>query len=438
MNAARLTTPRDKARELQRALYLAAKKQPKRRFHALYDKVYREDILWEAWRRVRENRGAAGIDGRTLRAIEEEEGVEGFLRGIREDLQAGRYRPQPVRRVYIPKPDGRKRPLGIPTVRDRVVQMAAKIAIEPIFEADFKDCSYGFRPKRSAHQAIKAISKVARKSSWVVDADIVGFFDNINHEKLMLLVQQRMSDRRVLKLIRQWLKAGVMDAGEYRESELGSPQGGVISPLLANIYLSYLDTLWEKHGKQLGVLVRYADDLVILCRTKRDAVRAMALLKHILGRLELEMHPQKTKLANLWDGREGFDFLGFHHRKAMRKNGISLPVCWPSKKAMKGMRAKVREITAPRARLQEPLERIIQELNARIRGWAEYYGVGMVFRHFASMDWYITLRLTLFMNKKTRSRRGVHSRMFNREYFKAHGLLRLYGLSRWQLAHAVG
>ncbi|MHB8947337.1 MAG: group II intron reverse transcriptase/maturase [Bacillota bacterium] len=437
MNAARLTTPKDKARELQRALYLAAKKQPKRRFHALYDKVYREDILREAWRRVRENRGAAGIDGQTIRAIEEEEGVEGFLQGIREDLQAGRYRPRPVRRVYIPKPDGRKRPLGIPTVRDRVVQMATKIAIEPIFEADFKDCSYGFRPKRSAHQAIKAIGKAASKSSWVVDADIVGFFDNINHEKLMLLVQQRVSDRRILKLIRQWLKAGVMDAGEFQESDLGSPQGGVISPLLANIYLNYLDGRWEKNGKHLGALVRYADDLVVLCRTKRDAEKAMDLLKHILGRLELEMHPQKTKLANLWDGREGFDFLGFHHRKAMKKSGISLLTCWPSKKAMKSMRAKVRKVTGPRARLKEPLEQIIQELNARIRGWAEYYGVGMVFRHFAALDWYVTLRLLLFMNKKTRSRRGVHSRVFTREFFEAHGLLRLYGRSQWQLSHAA-
>lgn len=436
MNAERLTTPNDKARKLQRALYLAAKKQPKRRFHALYDKVYRMDILREAWRRVKANRGAAGIDGATLQAIEEQ-GVEGFLQGIQADLQAGRYRSQPVRRVYIPKPDGRKRPLGIPTVRDRVVQMAAKIVIEPIFEADFKECSYGFRPQRSAHQAIQAIKRAAGKNSWVVDADIVGFFDNINHEKLLILVQQRISDRRAVKLIRQWLKAGVMDAGEFQESELGSPQGGVISPLLANIYLNYLDTLWERHCKHLGALVRYADDLVVLCRTRRDADKAMAYLKHIFRRLELQMHPEKTKLANLWDGQEGFDFLGFHHRKAIKKNGISLFGSWPSKKAMKSMRAKVKELTGPRARLHLPLEDIIQDLNACIRGWGQYYGIGWVFRQFVALDWYITQRLTLFMNHKTRKGRGMRTRIYTREFHHAHGLLRLYGLTQWHASHAA-
>ena len=266
-----------KVRELQRTLYLAAKANAKRRFHALYDKVHRTDVMWEAWKRVKANRGSAGIDGVTIKYIVQEYGEVRFLREVQQQLQRGQYRPMPVRRKDIPKGDGKTRPLGIPVIRDRLVQMAAKMVIEPIFEADFKDCSFGFRPKRSAKQAIERIHQAVNggKVYWVVDVDITGYFNNIPHNKLLKLVEQRISDRRVLKLIRKWLKAGFMEDGQFHETEIGSPQGGVISPLLANIYLNYLDTVWEKQFSHLGTLVRYADDFVILCEKKAHAFEAI-------------------------------------------------------------------------------------------------------------------------------------------------------------------
>ena len=242
-----------KAQELQDKLYLAAKENPKRRFHALYDKIYREDILREAWRRVKGNKGSGGIDGITIDHIVKEYGEERFVEEIQEQLISSTYHPLPARRKEIPKPDGKLRPLGIPAIRDRVVQMVTKLVIEPIFEADFKDFSYGFRPKRDTKGAIRHIRREVKKGVyWVVDVDIAGYFDNIPHEKLMMLVEQRISDRRILKLIRKWLKAGFVKDDQFYETELGSPQGGVISPLLANIYLNYLDTIWERNSLNLA------------------------------------------------------------------------------------------------------------------------------------------------------------------------------------------
>ena len=280
---------KEKVRQLQNKLYLTAKKCSTRRFHALYDKVYRMDVLMEAWKRVKENQGSSGVGGIRIEEIEAI-GVEKYLGEIQKELIDGRYVPSPVKRVMIPKPDGKQRPLGIPIVRDRIVQMATKIAIEPVFEADFKDCSYGFRPKRSAKQALEVVRKACNnKGYYVVDADIQSFFDNVNQEKLMKLVEQRISDRRILKLIRQWLKAGVLYGNILEVNELGTSQGSVISPLLANIYLNTLDRLWEKYGLTHGKLVRYADDIVIICKNKKCANHAMELLMYIMGKLDLTL-----------------------------------------------------------------------------------------------------------------------------------------------------
>jgi group II intron reverse transcriptase/maturase len=252
--------PIDKVRQLQRHLWIAAKRSPERRFHALMDRIWRRDVLQEAWRRVKANRGAAGVDRETLGAVEQY-GVERMLDELQAALQAGTYRPPPVLRRYIPKPDGRQRPLGIPTVRDRVAQMAATIVLEPIYEADFRASSYGFRPKRSATQALETLRvHGARGGTHVLDADIRDYFGSIDHTKLLKLVALRISDRRVLKLLRQWLTAGVMEGGQRRVTLSGTPQGGVISPLLSNIYLHVLDRVWETKCAHVGTLVRYADD----------------------------------------------------------------------------------------------------------------------------------------------------------------------------------
>ena len=307
VHAARPITPKNKSRELQRKLYLEAKRCRNRRFHALYDRIFRPDILRQAWEEVRRNGGSAGQDGVNIEDVERE-GVEQFLGQIEQDLKAGTYRPKPVQRVYIPKADGRQRPLGIPTVRDRVVQQACKVVIEPIFEANFQDNSYGFRPKRSAQQAVTVVKKALITGWWVVDADIQGYFDNIDHSMLMSLLKRRNSDRRVLKLIGLWLKAGVLEDGVCKATEIGSPQGGVISPLLANIYLHVLDMYWMERYSTLGKIIRYADDFVIICRTRQDAEKALQKVKQTMGILKLTLHPTKTRVVDM--GQDGFDFLG--------------------------------------------------------------------------------------------------------------------------------
>jgi RNA-directed DNA polymerase len=391
----------DKAQQLQRALYRAAKRSATRRFHALYDKVCREDILERAWEMVKANRGVAGVDGQRIQAIEKG-GTGIFLHQLREELKAGSYQPQPVRRVYIPKPDGRKRPLGIPVVRDRVVQAAMKIVVEPIFEADFQPYSFGFRPKRSAHDANEVIRQTVNKGyNWVVDADIQSYFDTIDQEKLMDMVGKRISDSRILKLIRKFLKAGVLEEGEVRVTATGTPQGGVLSPLLANVYLNYLDKVWKERCGQVGVLVRYADDLVILCRRETDAQEALRRLGIVMERLGLKLHPTKTRVVNLSEGREGFDFLGFHHRKIHSwRYGRKYLQRWPGHKAMKSIREKVRTIAGARQRLKESLKDIIDQLNPVLRGWGNYFAVGNSSKQLQAVDSYVKERLYLFLSKK--------------------------------------
>jgi group II intron reverse transcriptase/maturase len=421
VNARKANNAKEKARQLQRALYLAAKEKPTRRFHALYDKICREDIMTYAWKQVKANKGSAGIDKITIQSIVEEGGEQKFIRETCGQLRNGTYRPTPVRRVDIPKGDGKTRPLGIPTVRDRLVQMAAKIVLESIFEADFKDFSYGFRPKRSAHDALQRIMTTVNygKVYWVVDVDIKGYFDNISHEKLMTLVEQRVCDRKVLKLIQGWLTAGVMKDDQFHESDLGSPQGGVISPLLANIYLNYLDTIWERKFTHLGTMVRYADDLVVLCHRRAEAHEAVQVLKAVFARLELTMNTEKSKLVFIWKCDQGFDFLGHHLRRlpVMRKGGKEARIlrCYPSKKAMKKMRAKVKEATASRSLLPMKINDLIKELNPKIRGWRNYYAKvdkGVANGFLAKIDWYIRKRLMIFCRKKYKRWRLKQSNFF--------------------------
>jgi RNA-directed DNA polymerase len=279
--------PMDKVRKLQRRLYVAAKRSPERRFHALFDRTWRSDVLREAWRRVRSNRGAAGVDRETLADVEEY-GAERMLQDLQDALRAGRYHPSPVRRRDIPKPDGGVRPLGIPTVRDRVAQQAVKLVLEPIFEADFLPSSYGYRPKRSATEALEFIRKSFIEGCvWVLEMDIRSYFDSIDHKRLLGYVEARVSDRRVAKLVRKWLESGVMEEGVLRETVTGTPQGGVISPLLANIYLHALDQAWAERGS--GTLVRYADDAVVLCKSRAQAEAALELVRNVLCELGLEL-----------------------------------------------------------------------------------------------------------------------------------------------------
>jgi group II intron reverse transcriptase/maturase len=433
VNADTATDTIDTARQLQRALYRAAKASPTRRFHALYDKVYRRDILARAWREVRAHGGAAGVDGQTISAIEET-GVDGFLEALANELWEGRYRPHAVRRVLIPKAAGGERPLGIPTVRDRVVQAAAKVVLEPIFEADFRASSYGFRPKRSAHQAMEQIRQgVNRGASWVVDADIEAFFDRIDHGKLMERVGRRISDRRMLKLLRQWLASGVLDDGEWLPTDQGVPQGGVISPLLANVMLHELDRLWEDHCGQLGQLIRYADDLVVLCRTEAAAAEALRRVGLVLTRLGLTLHPTKTRVVGVGDGREGFDFLGFHCRKveSWRWRGKRYLQYWPSRRAMQAIRDRVKAITAPRHRLPEPVQTIVAEVNRVVRGWGAYFRVGNASRQFDQVDSYVRERLRLWLGKKTQRRRRWRWEDATVAFFHRLGVYRLGGTVGW-------
>jgi group II intron reverse transcriptase/maturase len=426
--------PRENVRQLQRRLCAAAKRAPGRRFHALFDHLSRCDVLEEAWRRVRANKGAAGVDGVTIACVERY-GVERFLEELGTALKEQTYRPQVVRRRYIPKADGRKRPLGIPTVRDRVAQMAAKLVLEPIFEAGFLPVSYGFRPRRSATGALETLRKLGAKGHHhVLDADIRDYFGSIDHDKLCKLVAKRVSDRRMLKLLRQWLAAGVMEDGVISPTVAGAPQGGVISPLLSNIYLHVLDSLWTRKSAPLGTLVRYADDFVVMCRTRSECEQAEARVRVILARLGLELHPEKTRRVELRDGKEGFDFLGCHLRKRMsgrlwEKAGKRLYFLqrWPSQRACKRIRQRVKELT-PRGRCHADVRDVIADLNPVLRGWGNYFKTGNAAKRFNQLDSYVWRRLhALRVKRKGRQLKPGEAKRWTRDYFHSLGLHRLRG-----------
>jgi RNA-directed DNA polymerase len=410
-----------KLRVLQETLHRAAKKDLKRTFGVLYDKVYRWEVLWVAWYQVRRNRGAPGVDGRTIRAIQEDGEVK-FLKEIQTELREKRYRPRPIRRVFIPKSNGKLRPLGIPVVKDRVIQAAVKLVLEPIFEANFLENSYGFRPGRGCKDAIKAIRKwVTYGYTHVIDADIASYFDRIDHDLLLSIVQRRIRDKWILRLIRRWLKAGILEEGRTRRPVRGTPQGGVLSPLLANVYLHPLDKYWtEKHPET--ELVRYADDVVVLTRG-RPADHYLPSFQSMIGRLRLELSQEKTRLV---EAEEGFEFLGVHFRlKRTRRKGTK-QFCYgfPTAKAMIHVRQRVRE-TIGRDYISS-LPGVIKRLNPVLRGWSNYYNWLNSGKHFQKVDGYVVYKLQRWLRRKQQRTK----RAFRRpppEWFHNQGLFKCSG-----------
>ena len=425
----------DKVRALQRVLYRSAKQDPHRRFHALYDKVARSDVLWRAWVEVARNQGAAGVDGVTIASIADggAPGVRVFLDGLAAGLRDKSYRPRPLRRVHIPKPNkpGESRPLGIPCVADRVVMTAAKLVLEPIFEADFSPQSFGFRPKRSAHQALEAIRVAAnRGGDWVLDADIKACFDEIDHDALMGQVERRVVDGAMLKLLRSWLRAGIFEGGIVSDAEAGTPQGSPVSPLLANIALHVLDQAWAATA-DLGTLVRYADDFVVLTTSRHRAEEARRRIEAVLAGLGLRLHPDKTRIVFLGGGEDGFDFLGFHHRKTTsRYQGRRYLSKWPSTRAMANIRAKVRDHT-DRHSASRDLRHVVADLNPVLRGWGNYFRHGNSSRKFVAIDSFVHERMAKLASVKYATRGRLWASRFNYGWLTELGIYRLNGTVKW-------
>jgi len=443
-----LKTP-EKISTLQRKLYRKAKQEPVFRFHALYDKVYRADILSHAYALVRANKGSAGIDGETFMAIEEREGGAALIAELEDALRNKTYKPDPVKRVMIPKADGSQRPLGIPTIRDRVAQMAAKLVIEPIFEADFCETSYGFRPKKSAHDAVDDVAYALNTGyAEVIDADLSKYFDTIPHAKLMATVAERICDGAILHLIQMWLKAPVMEMdkdgtkrniGGGKGNRKGTPQGGIISPLLANLYLHILDRIWERNNLQqkLGArIVRYADDIVILCRRSQSG-QVLMVLRQILERLELNLNETKTKTVNAYQGK--FDFLGFSIGiETSKRTGKYYPHVQPSKKALQTIKDRVTQLTR-RVTTVKPLERIVWEVNTTVRGWVNYFHYRNCSKTMTKVRGHVEARLQTHLRKrhKVRDRGTGYARFSSRALYEKYGLYKVPTTAAWTKAHAL-
>jgi RNA-directed DNA polymerase len=428
----------DPVRALQHKLYRAAKQCRNRRFHALFDKVHRKDVLWAAWFEVARNGGAPGVDGVTIGSIEQA-GVGCFLDELCVELGEGRYRPLPVRRVTIPKRAGGERHLGVPCVRDRVVQAAWKLVVEPVFEAGFADVSFGFRPRRSAHQARERIRAGLRQGRrWVVDADIKGFFDHLDHGLLAAMVRERVSDRRVMDLVAGWLRVGVLAGEQLLHPDAGTPQGGVASPLLANVYLDRLDQAWQADYRRLGELTRYADDLVIVCATRERAETALAALERLLAELGLELAAAKTRIVDLRTPEQGFDFLGYQFRMVPTKDNPrrTYAACWPSRPAMAAARDRVRALTSP-DRIGRPTIMVVGEVNRFLKGWGAYFHHGNSTRQFHHLDQFVFERLARFIARKHGSRNWRRGMIDLAESRTTLGLYRLAGTVRYASAHAT-
>jgi RNA-directed DNA polymerase len=429
----------DKVRELQIKLYRKAKNEPEFRFYQLYDKVYREDVLLRAWTLAKANQGAPGVDGESFEDIETR-GVMGWLNGLGKDLHDKTYRPQPVRRVMIPKPGGGERPLGIPTIRDRVAQTAAKLILEPIFEADLEPNAYGYRPKRSAQDAIQAVDQLLYEGyTDVVDADLSKYFDTIPHSELLQCVARRIVDKHMLHLVKMWLKVPVEERDEKGKKRLtggtgkdrGTPQGGVISPLLANLYMNRMLKGWKRTGRgeqYRAKIVNYADDFVILSRGK--AKEALEWTRGVLDRLGLTLNERKTSIRNAREER--FDFLGYTFGPHFsRRTGRKYIGCSPSKKSVNRIRQTVAEHLAPSN--VAPWEEVRDRLNQKLRGWKAYFGLGSPTRAYEVLDEHVEERVRHFLRRRHKVQsQGTHQFSMQRIFgelgvFRLRGPLRVAG-----------